>query len=102
MEHQSQLKTADVPGNSKANDDAPAPAEPPTAAEDTLRRRGKATAKRIIQSDRSSSSDQPEQQPAKRQRSYHIVTFDSDDEGSAGLSAANPELSADQSFSKSF
>ncbi|KAK9003044.1 hypothetical protein V6N11_060615 [Hibiscus sabdariffa] len=102
MEHQSQLNTADVPGSSKANDDAPAPAEPPTAVEDTLRRRGKATAKRIIQSDRSSSPDQPEQQPAKRQRRYHIVTTDSDDEGSAGLSAADPELSADQSFSKSF
>ncbi|KAK8533929.1 hypothetical protein V6N12_047331 [Hibiscus sabdariffa] len=102
MEHQSQLKTADVPGSSKANDDAPASAEPPTATEDTLRRRGKAPAKWIIQSDCSSSPDQPEQQPAKRQRRYHVVTTDSDDEGSAGLSAANPELSADQSFSKSF
>ncbi|KAK8685783.1 hypothetical protein V6N13_124817 [Hibiscus sabdariffa] len=88
MEHQSQLKTADVPGSSKANDDTPAHAEPPTAAEDTLRRRRKAPAKRIIQSDRSSSPDQPEHQPAKRQRRYLIVTTDSDDEGSAGCKGA--------------
>ncbi|KAK8656943.1 hypothetical protein V6N13_098877 [Hibiscus sabdariffa] len=88
MEHQSQHKTADVPGSSKANDDTPAPTEPPTAAEDTLRRRRKAPAKRIIQSDRSSRPNQPEHQPAKRQRRYHVVTTDSDDEGSAGCKGA--------------
>ncbi|KAK8701681.1 hypothetical protein V6N13_020062 [Hibiscus sabdariffa] len=97
MEHQSQLKQADIPGSFKA-DDAPAPA----AQEHTPRRRGKTPAKRIVLSDRSSSPEQPEQQPAKRQRRYHTITTDSDDESSAGLPAANPEQSADPSLSNTF
>ncbi|KAK9044750.1 hypothetical protein V6N11_058642 [Hibiscus sabdariffa] len=67
MEHQSQLKQADIPGSFKA-DDAPTPTEPPTAQEHTPRRRGKTPTKWIVLSDRSSSPEQPEQQPAKRQR----------------------------------
>ncbi|KAK8709109.1 hypothetical protein V6N13_060139 [Hibiscus sabdariffa] len=82
MEHQSQLKQADIPGSFKA-DDAPAPTEPPAAQEHTPRRRGKTPAKRIVLSDRSSSPEQPEQQPAKRQRRYHTITTDSDDESSS-------------------
>ncbi|KAK8636267.1 hypothetical protein V6N13_004971 [Hibiscus sabdariffa] len=101
MEHQSQLKQADIPGSSTA-DDAHAPAEPPAAQENTPRRRGKTPAKRIVCSDRSSSPEQPEQQPAKRQRRYHAITTDSDDESSAGLPAANPEQSADPSLSNAF
>ncbi|KAK8652309.1 hypothetical protein V6N13_061330 [Hibiscus sabdariffa] len=101
MEHQSQLKQADIPGSFKA-DDAPAPAEPPAAQEHTPRRRGKMPAKRIVLCDRSSSPEQPEQQPAKRQRRYHAMTTDSDDESSAGLPAANPEQSADPSLSNTF
>ncbi|KAK8560091.1 hypothetical protein V6N12_012894 [Hibiscus sabdariffa] len=101
MEHQSQLKQADIPGSFKA-DDAPAPAEPPAAQEHTPRRRGKTPAKRIVLSDRSSSPEQPEQQPAKRQRRYHAITTDSDDESSAGLPAANPEKFADPSLSNTF
>ncbi|KAK8548131.1 hypothetical protein V6N12_061050 [Hibiscus sabdariffa] len=89
MEHQSQLKEADILGSSKANKDAPAPAEPPAAKENTPKRRGKMPAKRIVLSDRSSSPEQPEQQPAKRQRRYHAITTDSDDESSAGLPATN-------------
>ncbi|KAK8572800.1 hypothetical protein V6N13_048368 [Hibiscus sabdariffa] len=46
--------------------------------------------------------EQPEQQPAKRQRRYHAITTDSDDESSAGLPAANPEQSADPSLSNTF
>ncbi|KAK8657031.1 hypothetical protein V6N13_098965 [Hibiscus sabdariffa] len=98
MENQSQLKEADILGSSKANEDAPAPA----AKENTPRRRGKTPAKRIVLSDRSSSPEQPEQQPAKRQRRYHAITTDSDDESSAGLPAANPEQSADPSLSNTF
>ncbi|KAK8716458.1 hypothetical protein V6N13_043765 [Hibiscus sabdariffa] len=101
MEHQSQLKQADIPGSSKA-EDAPAPAEPPAAQENTPRRRGKTPAKWIVLSDRSSIQEQPEQQPAKRQRKYHAITTDSDDESSAGLPAANPEQSADPSLSNTF
>ncbi|KAK8624428.1 hypothetical protein V6N13_065773 [Hibiscus sabdariffa] len=101
MEHQSQLKHADIPGSFKA-EDAPAPAEPPTAQEHTPRRRGKMPAKRIVLRDRSSSLEQPEQQPAKRQRRYHAITTDSDDESSAGLPAANPDQSADPSLSNTF
>ncbi|KAK8981918.1 hypothetical protein V6N11_072907 [Hibiscus sabdariffa] len=70
MEHQSQLKQADIPGSSKA-EDATAPVEPPAAQENTPRCRGKT--------------------PAKRQRRYHAITTDNDDESSAGLPAANPE-----------
>ncbi|KAK8686447.1 hypothetical protein V6N13_125472 [Hibiscus sabdariffa] len=102
MEHQSQLKEADILGSSKANEDAPAPAEPPAAKENTPRRRGKTPAKRIVLSDHSSSPEQPEQQPAKRQRRYPAITTDSDDESSAGLPAANPEQSADPSLSNTF
>ncbi|KAK8530757.1 hypothetical protein V6N12_013259 [Hibiscus sabdariffa] len=71
MEHQSQLKQADIPGSFKA-DDAPAHAEPPATQEHTPRRRGKTPAKRIVLSDRSSSPDQPEQQPAKRMQRRNI------------------------------
>ncbi|KAK8686141.1 hypothetical protein V6N13_125168 [Hibiscus sabdariffa] len=102
MEHQSQLEEADILGNSKANEDAPAPAEPLAAKENTLRRRGKTPAKRIVLSDCSSSPEQPEQQPAKMQRRYHAITTDSDDESSAGLPAANPEQSTDPSLSNTF
>ncbi|KAK9018938.1 hypothetical protein V6N11_033983 [Hibiscus sabdariffa] len=101
MEHQSQLKQADIPGSSKA-EDARAPAEPPAAQEHTPRRRGKTPAKRIVLSDRSSSLEQPEQQPAKPQRRYHAITTDSDDESSSGLPAANPEQFADPSLSNTF
>ncbi|KAK8593423.1 hypothetical protein V6N12_045505 [Hibiscus sabdariffa] len=98
MEHQSQLKQANIQGSFMA-DDAPAPAEPPAAQEHTPRRRGKTPTKRIVLSDRSSSPELPEQQPAKRQRRYHTITTDSDDESSAGLPAANPEQSTDPSLS---
>ncbi|KAK8708621.1 hypothetical protein V6N13_059659 [Hibiscus sabdariffa] len=91
MEHQSQLKEADILGSSKANEDAPAPTEPLAAKENTPRHIGKTLAKRIVLSDRSSSPEQPEQQPDKRQRRYHAISTDSDDESSAGLPAANPE-----------
>ncbi|KAK8662644.1 hypothetical protein V6N13_024535 [Hibiscus sabdariffa] len=101
MEHQSQLKQADIPSSFKA-DNALASTEPPTAQEHTPRRRGKTPAKRIVLSDRSSSPEQPEQQPAKRQRRYHAITTDSDDESSAGLPAANPEQAADPSLSNPF
>ncbi|KAK8708632.1 hypothetical protein V6N13_059670 [Hibiscus sabdariffa] len=71
MEHQSQLKQADIPGSFKA-DDAPALAEPPSAQEHTPRRRGKTPAKRIVLSDRSSSPEQLEQQPAKQMQRRNI------------------------------
>ncbi|KAK8666165.1 hypothetical protein V6N13_006317 [Hibiscus sabdariffa] len=102
MEHQSQLKEADILGSSKANEDAPTPAEPPAAKENTPRCRGKTPAKQIVLSDCSSSPEQPKQQPAKRQRRYHAITTDSDDESSAGLPAKNPEQSADPSLSNTF
>ncbi|KAK9028188.1 hypothetical protein V6N11_067999 [Hibiscus sabdariffa] len=101
MEHQSQLKQADIPSSFKA-EDAPAPAEPPAVQEHTPRRRGKTSAKRIVLSDRSSNPEQPGQQPAKRQRRYHAITTDSDDESSAGLPTENPEQSVDPSLSNAF
>ncbi|KAK8694587.1 hypothetical protein V6N13_072135 [Hibiscus sabdariffa] len=64
----------------------------PTATNnDTARRRGKTPAGRIMINDHSSNPEVPEQPPAKRERRYHVITADSDDDSSAGLPVEHPE-----------
>ncbi|KAK8562093.1 hypothetical protein V6N12_049144 [Hibiscus sabdariffa] len=50
----------------------------------------------------SPEEDEPEQRPAKRQRRYHVITADSDDDSSAELRVAHPEKSADPPLSTTF
>ncbi|KAK8672301.1 hypothetical protein V6N13_110674 [Hibiscus sabdariffa] len=59
-------------------------AERPTP-ESPARKRGKATAGRTISRDHPSSPDEEDadQRPAKRRRRYHVITADSDDDGSS-------------------
>ncbi|KAK8513869.1 hypothetical protein V6N12_037237 [Hibiscus sabdariffa] len=62
------------------------PPEIPATNIDPARRRGKALAGRIITRDRTSSLDDEEQsppRPAKRQRRYHVITIDSDDDSTS-------------------
>ncbi|KAK8675556.1 hypothetical protein V6N13_033622 [Hibiscus sabdariffa] len=51
-------------------------------------------------SDRSSSPEVAHHPPVKRQRRYHVITADSDDDSSAGLPAALPALAVEL-FTKS-
>ncbi|KAK9043218.1 hypothetical protein V6N11_071565 [Hibiscus sabdariffa] len=75
----------------------------PTATNiDTTRRKGKTLASWILISDRSSSPKVAEQPPAKRQRKYHVISTDSDDDSSAGLQVERPEQPADPSLSNTF
>ncbi|KAK9028801.1 hypothetical protein V6N11_025941 [Hibiscus sabdariffa] len=59
-------------------------AERPTP-DSPARKRGKATAGRTISRDHPSSPDEEDadQRPAKRRRRYHVITADSDDDGSS-------------------
>ncbi|KAL4272637.1 hypothetical protein GQ457_13G013470 [Hibiscus cannabinus] len=96
----------------------PAPAVPilsaaPTPATSTIaerptpdshaRRKGKATAARTFSSNiPSSPEDEAEQRPAKRRRKYHVITADSDEDGSsAEVPVSKPMQSADPSISSS-
>ncbi|KAK8560008.1 hypothetical protein V6N12_012816 [Hibiscus sabdariffa] len=61
----------------------------PTATNiDTARRRAKTPAGRIMISDPSSSPEVAEQPPTNKQRRYHVMTADSDDDSSAGCKGA--------------
>ncbi|KAK8627986.1 hypothetical protein V6N13_063700 [Hibiscus sabdariffa] len=68
------------------------------------RRRGKAPAGRSFGRNIPSSpaEEEPEQRPAKRQRRYHIITADSDDDRSAEVPVAQLEKSVDPSLSTTF
>ncbi|KAK8694935.1 hypothetical protein V6N13_072478 [Hibiscus sabdariffa] len=64
----------------------------PTAPQvHTARRRGKTPSGWIMLSDRSSSPDIADRPHAKRQRRYHVITADSDDDSSAGIPVEHPE-----------
>ncbi|KAK8504956.1 hypothetical protein V6N12_058052 [Hibiscus sabdariffa] len=74
----------------------------PTMPDNSTQRKGKAPAGRIVSKTTPSSLDdeeQPAPRPAKRQRRYHIITVDSDDDSSAAVPVDNPEKSADPSLS---
>ncbi|KAK8659850.1 hypothetical protein V6N13_030042 [Hibiscus sabdariffa] len=77
-------------------------AERPTPGS-LARKRGKATAGRTIgRDDPSSQEEDADQRPAKRRRTYHIITADSDDDdSSAELPVPKPMQSADPSLSPS-
>ncbi|KAK9045495.1 hypothetical protein V6N11_051405 [Hibiscus sabdariffa] len=113
MEHHGQIcatpRVADFPESSttqKRKEHAPAKGEatPMTTATntDTAKRRGKTPAGWIMLRDRLSSPEEAEQPPAKRQRRYHVITADSDDNSSAGLPVEHLEQLADPSLSHTF
>ncbi|KAK8515202.1 hypothetical protein V6N12_019250 [Hibiscus sabdariffa] len=87
---------------------APTPANSAIADRPTLdspaRRKGKAPAGRTISRHAPSSPDEDDQlqRPAKRQRRYHIITADSDDDSSNAIPISQPEKSLDPSLSSSF
>ncbi|KAK8547659.1 hypothetical protein V6N13_009063 [Hibiscus sabdariffa] len=57
-------------------------AERPTP-DSPVRKRGKTTAGRTVgRDDPSSPEEEADQRPAKRRRRYHVITADSDDDGS--------------------
>ncbi|KAL4313513.1 hypothetical protein GQ457_01G016970 [Hibiscus cannabinus] len=78
-------------------------AERPTP-DSPARRKGKTTAGRSFGRDIPSSPEDEEakQRPAKRQRRYHVITADSDDDSSAELHVPQPEKSDDPSLSNTF
>ncbi|KAK8694589.1 hypothetical protein V6N13_072137 [Hibiscus sabdariffa] len=110
MEHHRQIcptpRAADILDSSTAEKfKEPAPAEGEALPVATSRRSRKTRAGRIMLSDRSSSLDKEEQappRPAKRQRRYHVITIDSDDDSSTELPVENPEQPADPSLSHTF
>ncbi|KAL4297275.1 hypothetical protein GQ457_12G014550 [Hibiscus cannabinus] len=86
---------------------APTPATSAIAERPTpdshAKRKGKATAGMSFGRDiPSSPEEEAEQRPAKRQRRYHVITADSDDDSSAELPVPQPAQSTDPSLSKSF
>ncbi|KAK8660127.1 hypothetical protein V6N13_051061 [Hibiscus sabdariffa] len=89
------LSTAPTPTTSAA-------AERPTL-DSSAKRKGKATAGRtIVRENPSSPEEEADQRLAKRRRSYHVITADSDeDDSSAELPVPKPMQSADPSFSPS-
>ncbi|KAK8573910.1 hypothetical protein V6N13_096841 [Hibiscus sabdariffa] len=99
-------RMADVPGSSTAQK---SPTHAPSVREVALlqtasqvhaaQRRGKTPAGRIMLSDRSSSPDIEDQPPAKRQRRYHVITADSDDDNNACIPVEHPEQPANPSVS---
>ncbi|KAK8576725.1 hypothetical protein V6N13_015158 [Hibiscus sabdariffa] len=98
---------AEVPGSAtiqKIPPSAPTAQEvapqPTTSPVHTVQRRSKRPAGRVMFSDRSSSPDPTVQPPAKRQRRYHVITADSDDDSSACVPVDHPEQSADPSLSR--
>ncbi|KAL4284549.1 hypothetical protein GQ457_16G016900 [Hibiscus cannabinus] len=68
------------------------------------RRKGKAPAGKTVSRHALSSPEEEEQlhQPAKRQRRYHIITADSDDDSNDAVPVAQPEKSVDPSLSATF
>ncbi|KAK8504433.1 hypothetical protein V6N12_030530 [Hibiscus sabdariffa] len=90
------LSPAPTPANS-AIADRPTPDSP-------ARRKGKAPTGRTIARHAPSSPDEEEQmqRPAKRQRRYHIITADSDDDSGDTIPVAQPEKSVDPSLSSTF
>ncbi|KAK9031872.1 hypothetical protein V6N11_056158 [Hibiscus sabdariffa] len=97
----------EVPGSStiqKSLPSAPVAQEvapqPTTSPVPTTQRRSKRPAIRVMFSDCSSSPYPTVQPPAKRQRRYHVITVDSDDDSSAGVTVHHPEQSADPSLSR--
>ncbi|KAK9004336.1 hypothetical protein V6N11_002138 [Hibiscus sabdariffa] len=90
------LSPAPTPANS-AIADRPTPDSP-------ARRKGKAPAGRTVSRHAPSSPDEDEQlqRPAKRQRRYHIITADSDDDSSDAIPVSQPEKSVDPSLSSTF
>ncbi|KAL4295522.1 hypothetical protein GQ457_12G014640 [Hibiscus cannabinus] len=86
---------------------APTPATSAIAERPTpdshAKRKGKATTGMSFGRDiPSSPEEEAEQRPAKRQRRYHVITADSDDDSSAELPIPQPAQSTDPSLSKSF
>ncbi|KAK8612061.1 hypothetical protein V6N13_132094 [Hibiscus sabdariffa] len=87
---------------------APTPAKSTIADRPTpdspARRKGKAPAGRTDSKHAPSSPDEEEQlhRPAKRQRRYHIITVDSDDDISETVPVSQSEKSTDSSLSSTF
>ncbi|KAL4361480.1 hypothetical protein GQ457_04G022120 [Hibiscus cannabinus] len=87
---------------------APTPAKSVVADRSTpdslARRKGKAPAVRTISRHTPSSPEEEEHlhRPAKRQRRYHIITIDSDDDSRDAVPVAHPEKTADPSLSYTF
>ncbi|KAK9045979.1 hypothetical protein V6N11_051882 [Hibiscus sabdariffa] len=99
---------AQIPESSSSRQpQRPAPADvptlqpAPTMPDTSNQRMGKAPAGRTISKTNLSSPEEEEQlhKPAKRQRRYHIITADSDDDNSAAVPVAHPEKSVDPSLS---
>ncbi|KAK9011204.1 hypothetical protein V6N11_044058 [Hibiscus sabdariffa] len=90
------LSPAPTPDNS-AIADRPTPDSP-------ARRKGKAPAGRTVSRHAPSRPDEDEQlqRPTKRQRRYHIITANSDDDSSDVILVSQPEKSYDPSLSSSF
>ncbi|KAL4281313.1 hypothetical protein GQ457_03G014870 [Hibiscus cannabinus] len=90
------LSPAPTPANF-AIVDRPTPNSP-------ARRKGKAPAGRTISRHAPSSPYEEEQlhRPAKRQRRYHVITADSDNDSNNAIPVSQPEKSADPSLSTTF
>ncbi|KAK8691404.1 hypothetical protein V6N13_074915 [Hibiscus sabdariffa] len=75
-----------------------------TTPDSPTQRKGKALAGRTVSRHALSSPDEEEQlhRPAKRQRRYHIITADSDDDSSEAVPVSQPEKSTDPSLSSTF